>query len=135
MADLHLSNFADLIGIPFVDGSRDKKVGLDCLGLSQIAMSRCGITLPDFSYSCSQALLIDQEIENERISGRWEKTEILEQGCIVIMALDPDYPDLIQHLGVYIGEGWILHTLSGRNSSLTKTTDRFFGKKIRGYYR
>jgi hypothetical protein len=80
-------------------------------------------------------LLINEKIEEEKVSSHWQEIAEPEQGCIVIMSIDPDYPDLIQHLGTYIGEGWVLHTLSGRNSSLFKLTDSFFKNKIRGFYR
>ena len=44
-------------------------------------------------------------------------------------------PEAITHLGVYIGEGRVLHTIQKLNSSLFRIDDRFWSGKIRGYYR
>jgi len=56
-------------------------------------------------------------------------------GCAVVMAIDPMHPDLIQHIGVYIGEGKFIHILENHGVIVSRINDRFFSKKIRGFYR
>ena len=125
----------DLIGIPFVQDGRDPATGLDCWGLCREALRRYGQEVPDFPQAVYDALEIHSAFAQEDLSGRWEKLPEPEPGCVVAMAIDPDLPEAITHLGVYVGGGRVLHTIQKLNSSLFRLDDRFWGGKIRGYYR
>lgn len=125
----------DLIGIPFVDGGRDPAVGLDCWGLFRLAMTRFGHCVPDFDVSCFDTPEIAATAAVEAISGPWERISSPEPGCAVLMSLDPDLPGLIQHFGVYIGEGRFIHTLKKTRASLASVHHPFWSGKIKGYYR
>lgn len=124
-----------LIGIPYRDGGRDPETGLDCWGLCMEAARCNGVKLPEFTMACYDALGIFTLFAGEKSSSRWTRVLPPVPGCIAVMAIDPDRPGLIQHLGLYIGDGIILHTLRKREAHLIKTDDRFFGPKIKGYYR
>jgi cell wall-associated NlpC family hydrolase len=53
----------------------------------------------------------------------------------VTIALDHDKPNLVQHLGVYIGEGKFIHIMQKTGVVVTRIDHAFFKRKIRGYYR
>ena len=130
-----MPDLRDLIGIPFLQNGRDPAVGLDCWGLCREALRRFGRDVPDFPHAVYDALEIDAQAATEARTGRWERIDQPEPGCVAAMAVDPDLPGAITHLGVYIGGGRILHTIQKLNSSLFRLDDRFWGRKIRGYYR
>lgn len=124
----------DLIGIKYVDGGRDTKTGLDCLGLARIAVHRFNpeVDAPGdyIDHACTAAVtgLYNQEISN------WQRIDAPVSGCIVLMKIDPVRPELVQHLGVYVGGGRILQTLKTKGSHIISVDDPYFGKKIAGYY-
>lgn len=126
-------DLSGLIGIPFIQNGRDPTRGLDCWGLCREVFRRYGIEVPDFHMACYDAFQINGILEGERPS--WIRLDAPEPGCAVCFALDQNFPELVQHLGVYVGGGRILHTLEKRGSSLIRLDDRFFGRKIRGFYR
>ena len=121
----------NLIGIPFVDGGRDPKVGLDCWGLLVIAVGRYGHAVPNYEIDCHDTERISKQVISD-IDG-WEKIEVPEPGCVVLMNLDPEMPSAIQHFGVCIGGGRFLHTLVKTGSCVSSVHDRFWMNKIRGY--
>ncbi len=127
------ADLSGLIGIPFVQSGRNPKTGLDCWGLCREVFRRYGTEVPDFHVACYDAFQIHYLVEGERSS--WIRLDEPGDGCLVLFALDAQVPDLIQHLGIYVGAGRILHTLEKRGSSLIRLNDRFFGNKIRGFYR
>ena len=47
--------YDDLIGVPFVDGGRDAKSGLDCWGLVKEVFRRQGYEVPDYHISAIEA--------------------------------------------------------------------------------
>jgi len=51
------------------------------------------------------------------------------------MCIDPENPAAVTHVGVYVGGGRVLHTLEKRGSSTFMLSDRYFGKKIEGFWR
>lgn len=85
----------------------------------------------EYAYTDVDSRMIQEEMK----SGRWEKLEEPEIGCAVLIALDSNNPQLIQHLGVYIGEDRFIHILEDMGVMSTKLNDRFFRRKIRGFYK
>jgi hypothetical protein len=51
------------------------------------------------------------------------------------MKIDPKRPDLVQHLGVYIGGKYILQTLRKMGAHLVRIDHPYFATKIEGFYR
>ena len=123
-----------LIGVPFVDGGRDAD-GYDCWGLAQEVMRRYGKDVPDFSVSCFDTVLINALFEGERAKWSWLKTGTPEPGDLAVMNLDPLSPQMIQHVGVYVGDGRIIHTMKKRESHLVRIDDPYWSKKIKAWYR
>lgn len=122
----------------------------DCKSLFVEVMNRYGhpIKTPDIEVLAIEQVLaaeargeyayteIDANmIQSEIASGRWEKIDQPEEGCAVVIALDPAKPNLVQHLGVYIGDNKFIHILKNTGVITTRLDDRFFQRKIRGYYK
>jgi len=123
-----------LIGIPFLDRGRDRN-GCDCWGLALLAMRHFGKDVPDFDVSCFDTLSIHAIYDGERARWAWQKVSIPEQGDLAVMCLDPRFPEMVQHVGVYIGAGRVLHTMKKRESHLIKTDDPYWNRKIVGWFR
>ena len=124
----------DLIGIPFLDRGRDRN-GCDCWGLALLAMRHFGKDVPDFDVSCFDTPSIHAIYDGERARWAWQKVSIPEQGDLAVMCLDPRFPEMVQHVGVYIGAGRVLHTMKKRESHLIKTDDPYWNRKIVGWFR
>ena len=126
--------FRQLIGIPFVDGGRDPATGLDCWGLMMAAFRVFGLEIPDYKISCFKTPDIYMAAVHE--SGlRWDPVTAPQLGDVVTMALDPDYPGMIQHFGMMIDRERFIHTLQKTGSIVTPVHHPFFKGKITGYLR
>jgi cell wall-associated NlpC family hydrolase len=124
----------DLIGIPFVDRGRDCN-GMDCWGLALAAMRHFGKDVPDFDVSCFDTLSIHAIYVGQKARWAWEKVDDPEPGDLAAMCLDPAHSGMVQHVGVYVGSGRILHTLKKRESHLIWMDDPYWSRKITRFYR
>lgn len=123
----------DLFEAPFVPGGRNPKTGLDCWGLCREVMRRYGHDVPDFTQAIYNAVEINGKYQQEQAN--WQAIPNAEPGCIVALACDPDWPGIVQHVGVYIGDGKVIHTIGKLNVSTFRLDDRFWKNKIKGFYR
>jgi cell wall-associated NlpC family hydrolase len=123
-----------LIGIPFLDRGRDRN-GMDCWGLALATMRHFGKDVPDFDVSCFDTPSIHAIYDGQRAQWVWNKVDIPEPGDIAIMCLDPRFPEMVQHVGVYIGNGRVIHTLKKRESHLIRLDDPYWSRKISGWLR
>ncbi|MDX9803918.1 MAG: NlpC/P60 family protein [Dehalococcoidales bacterium] len=126
--------WTDLIGIPFVDGGRDPTTGLDCWGLFIVARRCFGFLTPDYAISCFATDLIDNAVA-QAVLDQWYPIKTPYPGCGVAMRTDAGCPEAVQHFGVYVGNNRFLHTLAKTGAIQTRLDDRYFGRKIVGYYR
>lgn len=126
-------DFSDLMGVPFVDGGRDPKAGLDCWGLLMEVCSRIGYDVPDFTVSCFDTSEIG-ELARIEMARQLEPAETPAPGAVVTMALDPEAPDEIQHFGVCINNRRFIHTTKETGVIKTMLSHRFWGRKIKGFY-
>jgi len=122
----------DLLGVPFVDGGRDMQ-GLDCWGLFIEVMRRCGYPVPDYKVSCFDAAGIGTAYQ-EGI-GAWQRVGSPSPGLAVAMAIHEKAPDMVQHFGVALDRRRFIHTLEKTGVIITKFSDPFFNRKIKGFYR
>jgi len=98
------------IGIPFEDKRFDFN-GCDCYGLvSLIYKQDLNIDLPVFGKSCYDTKGIWLNYL-KHISELWTLVKEPQKYDVIAMAHDPQHPKIIQHFGVYMGDGIILHTL------------------------
>ena len=127
------NNLAHLIGIPFVDGGRDPKKGLDCWGLLMQASREFGYKVPDYNICafCSPDIWEKYKVETGRL---WRKVKSPTPGCVLAFATDPEMPDAVCHFGIYIGRGQFLHTLKKSSSILSRLDHFYWRNKLRGIY-
>lgn len=124
----------ELIGIPFENKARGKSK-CDCMGLAIMAHESFGVEIPDFNVDAFSDEQINGAFVGELENSRWKKIKTPEAPCVVTMALDTDYPDMVTHIGTYIGDGKILHTHKGKTSYAFRLDHPFFKNKILGYYK
>lgn len=122
----------DLLGVPFVDGGRDMK-GMDCWGLFVEVMRRFGYQVPDYKVSCFDTAGIGGAFQAE--IGSWQPVGVALPGMAVAMAIHDKAPDMVQHFGVALDSRRFIHTLEKTGVLITRFSDPFFSKKIKGFYR
>lgn len=129
-----MCNLYDLIGIPFVDKGRDKS-GCDCMGLAIMTHKAFNVDIPDFQVESDDSEKINSNFIEQLYSNKWVKLEKPEKPCIVVLGFNPYCPDMVTHVGTYIGDNKILHTLTDKSSTVFKLEHPFFKNKILGFYR
>ena len=139
----HLSMFSirDFIGCPFKDGARGeeidpvtKKPFFDCYGLFlAIYKYIYGIELPDVIVSCFDVENINR-LYNIR-KNEWIKIETPKEPCAVAIHFDMQNRRLVNHFGVYIGNGRFIHTTDKTGSIISSIFDKFYSRHIEGFYR
>jgi len=124
-------DYNEYIGIPFLDAGRDRN-GLDCWGLVRLVLAeRFGKTLPSFlTYdkidTWKSELLIDAG--RELVSA--DQVAIPEAGDIAVMTIR----GIPAHVGVYIGDGLVLHTDRGTASIAERIDSPRIVKRIQGWF-
>lgn len=123
---------ADYIGIPFVDGGCSFD-GADCYGLGKlIYKEELGIELPNFRVSAMDTRRIWKSYI-EGVAGYWTLVDTPEMFDGLAFAYDPDHPKLVQHFGVYIGNGKMIHSLDKIGAFICNLDD--FRYCLKGIYR
>lgn len=123
------------IGIPFAEHGRAAEDGLDCWGLYRLVMAeQFSVALPSFhgSYAHAQdavgaALLIEKE------SKRWLPVDAGQEnaGDAVILRLRGNP----MHVGMVAGDGLMLHTEEGTDSTLESYTGPRWKNRVVAFYR
>ena len=129
-----MTDLSKYIGIPFVSEGRELS-GCDCWGLTLIFYKeQFNIDLKDYKIPAVECSRISAQIKSEiKTSKSWQEAKNREFGDIVLMNLSD--PEDINHIGLYIGQGVVLHTVEKCNSSTFKMVDEFWGKRIVSFYR
>jgi len=104
------------LGIPYVFGGTDPRVGLDCSGLVQLVFRQLGISLPRTAQQQYNA------------TARVERGQ-LQPGDLVFFArtyADPN--DFVTHVGIYIGDGMQINApTEGQTVSIQPVFTGFWG--------
>lgn len=124
--------YNDLIGIPFVDGGRDPRKGLDCWGLSLEIFRRHGIKLPDYKIACEDASRIDQEVTAER--PYWLKCVGGELPVPALVVIKFNSAIYCNHTGVFIGGGRFIHTRERVGVNIDRIDSPAWRRMIEGFY-
>ena len=119
---------ADLIGKPFKNKGRGPD-GFDCWGLVLEVYRRCGIDLPDYDISAEACEQISKQMCQS--APYWTKLESPEVPCLAIIKNDAFF---VQHLGVYIGSGKVIHA-QNFGVAIDRIETTFLKHKIRGFFR
>ena len=120
--------YDDLIGIPFVDGGRDAKSGLDCWGLVKEAFRRQGCEVPDYHISAIEAADIAGTMKRQEDD--WIRLDGPRVGCLVLLRLTPWL--WANHVGIYVGDGRFLHAYLPTGVCVDRL--RRWQSRIVGYY-
>ena len=121
----------DLIGVPFKNGGRDKS-GYDCYGLAIEVYRRYGIELPDYTISAIDAARIDQEVATQKPFWVEVDRDHLIVPTMVVMRFN--FGPLVNHTGVYIGNGLMIHTIQKRQVHVVSINDGYWSRRIAGFY-
>lgn len=120
--------YDDLIGVPFVDGGRDAKSGLDCWGLVKEAFRRQGCEVPDYHISATEAADIAGEMKQQE--DEWTRLDKPRVGCLVLLRLTPGL--WANHVGICIDNGRFLHAYLPTGVCIDRL--RRWQSRIVGYY-
>ena len=120
--------YDDLIGVPFVDGGRDAKKGLDCWGLVKETFRRQGYEVPDYNISAVEAADIAGTMKKQEDD--WIHLDEPCVGCLVLLRLTPGL--WANHVGIYVGDGRFLHAYLPTGVCIDRL--RRWQSRIVGYY-
>ena len=123
------------IGIPYLKNGRNKNKGLDCWGLVRLVLSeQFDLNLPSYEVIYDEEdnfselpTLID--MNKELIKNK--KVLTPEIGDIVLVRTR----GLLSHIGLYVGDDFVLHIERHKNSIIEKLSSPRINKRIEGYYR
>ena len=123
----------ELIGVPFKDGGRDYKDGLDCYGLAKEVFKRYGITLPEFTVCCEDSDRIDGTIAEQRpLWVRCGEDKNLPVPSLVVIRFNQAV--FCNHTGVYIGNGMFIHTRQKIGVNIEPIDSLVWKRRIEGFY-
>lgn len=127
------------IGCPFKDGGRGEEIDpitrkpfYDCYGLFQAVFRAYRVEVADYRIGCFATDEIKKAFEQYK--GEWEQIEKPEAPCAVALRMDADRPQIVNHFGVYVGNGKFIHTLQKTNSIISDIHDEYWKRKIEGFY-
>lgn len=125
-------SYADLIGVPFVDGGRDAKIGLDCYGLVMEIYRRNGIILPEYYAPALDSEAVSRQIEAAKASSNvWRLSD--DKPFLSVMAIKFNC-SLCNHTGVYLGGGRFIHTRERIGVNIDSVDSPAWKRRIAGFY-
>jgi cell wall-associated NlpC family hydrolase len=104
-----MNDLQDLVGVPWVAGGRDPRVGLDCLGLVLEAARRRGLPAEEPADALERVAQVQGwSIRDDDFPGDWRPVEPPYETNDVLLL--PGWPLAGEnHLGYVAGEGWVIH--------------------------
>lgn len=127
-------DFRDLVGIPFMNGGRDPKVGLDCWGLLMVAAGRFGFHVPDYKISCFASDEIGEAVAQAK-QKQWTVADSFSPGVLLSFRIDPKRPQAEQHFGIVVSQTHFLHTLVRTGSLMSDFHDLYWKSKLTGRWK
>lgn len=131
-----MTNYNDLIGIPFKDGGTgtggNNPGGYDCYGLAREVFRRHGIMLPEINISVMACKHVSQDNIDKGFANFCKRLDHPEVPCLVqIYSGNPQYAN---HLATYVGDGRIIH-ITMKSRVIIQRLTTIHAKKIEGFYR
>jgi cell wall-associated NlpC family hydrolase len=121
------------IGIPFSDKETQDFQGTNCYGLVRLFYKEhLNIEIPELRVPSDHSNRVWATYLNE-IRGNWITVTEPQMFDVVAMAQDITHPRIVQHVGVYLGGGKVLHTLSKVDSHIVSLES--IKHSIRGFHR
>ena len=105
-----------LEGVPFVEHGRDPKVGLDCVGAVLVPARKVGVRFEDRPYVTVpgsdfwKPMVAVVETAADPVENASGHPELWQRGDI----LGSRFGAVRNHLGVYLGGGWMIHATDAR---------------------
>ena len=127
---MYEDKFLDLVGVPFCDGGRDLS-GLDCWGLTREIYSRFGYDFPLYEISCYDIVNVNQEMERNRAFWKRHFPPNIPVPSVVTFKISSP---VINHVGVFIGEGRFIHTRELTGTVIEKLDSPVWRHRIEGFY-
>lgn len=122
----------NFIGVPFRDDKESFK-GANCYGLVRLFyLEELDIIIPSLNVPSNHSNKVFATFLKQ-ISEHWEKVEEPNYGDVVAMAHNLAHPKIVQHVGVYLGDGKILHTLNKLDSHISSIET--LRPIIKGFYK
>ncbi len=125
-------DIARYVGIPYVSKGRTYD-GCDCWGLLRLVyLEQLGVELPSYADDNADAAEVSETrrvVEAKRDS--WERVAIPRPGDAVLMKIHGEPV----HVGVYIGDGEMLHVRGGANACVQRLSAPFWRQAFEGFYR
>lgn len=120
------------IGVPFSD-NKESFDGANCYGLVRLFYrEELSIIIPSLDVPSDHSNRVFATFLKQ-ISMHWNKVEEPDYGDVVAMSQNLAHPKIVQHVGVYIGNGKVLHTLNKINSHVSDIET--LQPIIKGFYR
>lgn len=120
------------IGIPFADGEQSFD-GANCYGLVRLFYrEHLGINIPELRVHSDHSNVVWATYLKE-IGEHWESVTEPQLYDVVAMAQDVRHPRIVQHVGIYIGDGKVLHTLNKVESHIVDLEKIKY--MVKGYHR
>lgn len=127
-------DYDDLIGIPFINGGRDRNKGFDCYGLVMEVYRRCGIALPEYTADWDDEEKINSIVQREAGTTAWHCVKApLPVPCLVALRMGTP-PGIVNHTGVYIGHGKFIHTRAKIGVCVSRIDSPAWRGVIDGFY-
>jgi len=127
--------FDKYIGIPFVDNGDDFNK-CDCFGIVRLFYKE-ELNISIFKHEGNQHSIkraVLEFLQESRIN--WQVVQEPKLYDVIAMAHDPNHPKIIQHFGIYIGDGKMIHTLNKASSHIAKVDDyKYYIKSIHRHKR
>lgn len=121
------------LGTPYKHQHATKGQGCDCLGLIRGVYKEYHGYEPEKAppYSPTWAEAGEDEILLTAANKHLKQIESLEEGCVLVFRMRPH--SIAKHCGIYIGEGKMIHAMSGRSVEEIHLND-FWRSRIAGIY-
>lgn len=120
------------IGIPFADGEQSFN-GANCYGLVRLFYKEhLNIEIPELKINSEHSNMVWATYLKE-ISNNWDYSDEPLPFDVVAMAHDITHPKIVQHVGVYLGNGKVLHTLNKVESHIVELEKIKY--MVKGYHR
>lgn len=122
-----------LLTATFADGGRgpDK---FDCYGLAMHIFMLYGYSLPDYNLSAYDPEGIARKYNDKEGFGDFFKQVAGKEIPVPALVVIRNHPTLVNHVGVYIGNGKFVHILEKVNVHTSRIDHPMWKNKIVGFY-
>jgi len=130
--------YADLIGVPFLNQGRDIKNGLDCYGLVKEVFARCDKEIGEYWCDAYNKEYINKVLRQAVSTTSWKEIDYQNGEPIPVPALVAlrfnSPPGIVNHTAVYIGNGLMIHTRERIGVCVDRIDSPMWRKQIVGIY-